>query len=683
MNDSTATALAYGIYRSNEFNDTKPTIVAFTSVGASHFGTCIVKFTKSHLTIIGEAIDTTVGGRYIDKALMEYYANEFSKKTGGLNPLDNAKSRFKLEEAVNKVKKILSANNEAVLGIECLLEDEDLNAIVTRDKLEELCKPMIDKMVNVMNKALSEANVSKDELDSVEIVGGVSRVPFIQHTIINTFGINDLSRTLNADECVARGCALQAAMLSPLFKVRDFAVTDFIQDGIQVEWKAAASSASVVTDNNNDNTTSEEMGGGDDVKKTEVFQPRSTLNMVKMLTFYRKDPFELSAHYSTTSSSSSSLGKYIIEVPHSDVSKKIKVRAKLSLHGIFSIENAVLLEEEEYTVIEKERRPKQHKKEENEEEDVNMPDASPKIDDNNNQDVNMKQDEGTAEKQQQQQEQEEEDNNKKRDDEYEEVEVTKTKTRTKKTDIPIKRYGVPGMTDEQLDIAENDETKMKSIDKEVSETDEKRNELESYVFESRDKISSPSSKWYDYLSESQRDELSNILMKTEDWIYDNYDASKAEYMDKLIDIRKLGDEADRRLIEASLRPEAEATAQDTIQKYRSLIQSPDKSYISNDSKEYIINECNKLESWLSQHKALQARQALYINPVYTVNELNSKTQSLIKVADGILSQPPPTTSTTPTPTTNNNGSCNPTIDEVDDSSSASDDKDNNNDMDVD
>ncbi|KAF4724906.1 hypothetical protein FOZ62_006274, partial [Perkinsus olseni] len=378
MNDSTATALAYGIYRSNEFSDdiTKPTIVAFTSVGASHFGCSVVKFTKSHLTVLGEAIDTTVGGRYIDQLLMEHYSQEFTKKTG-LDPLKNAKARFKLEEAVNKVKKILSANNEAVLGIECLMEDEDINAVVTRDKLEELCTPMIGKMQSVMDRALKEANVTADDLHSVEIIGGVSRVPFIQRTIVDTLH-KDLSRTLNADECVARGCALQAAMLSPLFKVRDFAVTDFTQQGVEVAWKAAAAATSTGDDSEQQHERADDdtSDGSASIKRTEVFQPRSTLNMVKMLTFYRKDAFDLWAQY--PNSKDASLGRFTVQVPHSDgAPKKIKVRAKLSLHGTFSIENATMIEEEEYQVVEKERRPKDKQQPAGADDDVNMPDASP------------------------------------------------------------------------------------------------------------------------------------------------------------------------------------------------------------------------------------------------------------------------------------------------------------------
>ncbi|KAF4698985.1 hypothetical protein FOZ62_027282, partial [Perkinsus olseni] len=651
---------------------TKPTVVAFTSVGASHFGCSVVKFTKSHLTVLGEAIDTTVGGRYVDQLLMEHYSQEFTKKTG-LDPLKNAKARFKLEEAVNKVKKILSANNEAILGIECLMEDEDLNAVVTRDKLEELCTPMIGKMQSVMGRALKEANVTTDDLHSVEIIGGVSRVPFIQRTIVDTLH-KDLSRTLNADECVARGCALQAAMLSPLFKVRDFAVTDFTQQGVEVAWKAAAAAAATSTgdDGEQQHERADDDAAADgsaSIKRTEVFQPRSTLNMVKMLTFYRKDAFDLWAQY--RNSKDASLGRFTVQVnPHHSGHggpKKIKVRAKLSLHGTFSIENATMIEEEEYQVVEKERRPKEKQQQQQQQpatttttttttgaddDDVNMPDASPSATTTTNadHDVNMQPAETAAAPSDK--------------EEYEEVEVTKTKTRTKKTEIPIIRCGVPGMTEEQLIAAEDDESKMRGVDREVAETDEKRNELESYVFESRDKISSPSSKWYEFLSAAQRDELSNILMQTEDWIYDHYDATKAEYMDKLIAIRPLGDGAEYRASEASLRPEAEAKTQDAIQKYRSLAQSPDVAYshIAIERKQHIIDECQKLESWLSQQKALQARQPLYDTPVSAVADLNAKTDALIKLADGIFSEKPPKKEEKQQSTTTNDASESPADD---------------------
>ncbi|EER16782.1 Cg4 protein, putative [Perkinsus marinus ATCC 50983] len=421
-------------------------------------------------------------------------------------------------------------------------------------------------------------------------------------------------------------------MLSPLFKVRDFAVTDFTQQGIEVAWQQQQQATST-TDND------DVEGCSSIIKRTEVFPPRSTLNTVKMLTFYRKEAFELWAQYTNSEDhgDDASLGRYTIQVPHNSENdegpKKIKVRAKLSLHGTFSIENAIMIEEEEYQVVEKERRRRRPiNKETND--DENMVDASPSAaaatTTITNDDVNMQPAEAPAapaasgissEKEGKGDEFEE-------DEEEELVEVTKIKTRTKKTDIPIIRSGLPGMSEDRLRAAEDDELKMRNIDREVAETDEKRNELESYIFES---------------SAAQREELSNILMQTEDWVYDHYEATKAEYMDKLIEIRALGDGAESRAMEASLRPEAEARAQDVIQKYRSLAQSPDIAYahIAIERKEYILEECHKLESWLSQQKALQVRQPLYLQPVYTVSQLNDKTDALIKLADGILSEKPP------------------------------------------
>merc|ERR1711988_1953992 len=109
-NEHTATALAYGIYRSAEFDPEKPTTVAFCSMGHSLFSVSIVQFVKGKLTVICEKSDK-VGGRDMDECLMRVFAEQFKKKHG-CDPLSNKKAAFKLEDAVTKTKKILSANSE-------------------------------------------------------------------------------------------------------------------------------------------------------------------------------------------------------------------------------------------------------------------------------------------------------------------------------------------------------------------------------------------------------------------------------------------------------------------------------------------------------------------------------------------------------------------------------------------
>merc|ERR1719188_896592 len=144
MNEHTATALAYGIYRSNDFDPEKPMTVVFCSMGHTIFSVFIVQFVRGKLTVLCERSDK-VGGRDMDECLMREFAAQFQKKVG-CDPLSNKKASFKLEDSVTKTKKILSANSEAGINVECLMEDEDFASNITRDVFLEMCKPMMEKV---------------------------------------------------------------------------------------------------------------------------------------------------------------------------------------------------------------------------------------------------------------------------------------------------------------------------------------------------------------------------------------------------------------------------------------------------------------------------------------------------------------------------------------------------------
>merc|ERR1719409_2037291 len=98
-----------------------------------------------------------------------------------------------------------------------------------------MCQPMMGRVAAVLDKALADSGLSVEAIDSVEIVGGASRVPWVKNLCKEKLG-KDMCTTLNADECVARGCALQAAILSPLFKVREFEVEDRTTSPVSVSW---------------------------------------------------------------------------------------------------------------------------------------------------------------------------------------------------------------------------------------------------------------------------------------------------------------------------------------------------------------------------------------------------------------------------------------------------------------
>merc|ERR1711865_1361217 len=110
------------------------------------------------------------------------------------------------------------------------------------------------------------------------------------------FGGKEHATTMNADECVARGCALQAAILSPLYKVRDFKVEDTTPYGISVGWMGSAADAETKKMEDDDGDT-QMIGGEGEYKTAVVFPAGSQMNLLKILTFNRKGPFELKAEY--------------------------------------------------------------------------------------------------------------------------------------------------------------------------------------------------------------------------------------------------------------------------------------------------------------------------------------------------------------------------------------------------
>merc|ERR1712178_29306 len=184
---------------------------------------------------------------------------------------------------------------------------------------------------------------------------------------------------------------------------------------------------------------------------------------------------------------SKELGTYRIELPPQTESKKVKVKAKLTLHGTFVIEGAQLIEEEEYEETVKEKR------------EVAQDEATPP--------AIPKEGEGEAKEEG---EKKSEEPKKEPEKKYEWVDVVKKKKRTKRTDLSIKVTGKPGQSDAVIEALKNKETAMQVEMKEIIETDEKRNDLEAYIFNMRDKISEGAA-YGDFISSGARDKFNADL----------------------------------------------------------------------------------------------------------------------------------------------------------------------------
>ena len=221
IHDCTATGLGYGIYKT-DFPSAGPINVAFVDIGHCDTQVSIAAFQGGHMKILSHAFDRCLGGRDFDEVLFSHFAAKFRDQYS-IDVYSNARASIRVRAACEKLKKVLSANVEAPLNIECLMDEKDVKGFIKREELENLASGLLERIRIPCNKALADAGLTVEKIYSVELVGSGSRIPAINRLLTSLFK-REPSRTLNASECVARGCALQCAILSPVFRVREYQV---------------------------------------------------------------------------------------------------------------------------------------------------------------------------------------------------------------------------------------------------------------------------------------------------------------------------------------------------------------------------------------------------------------------------------------------------------------------------
>ncbi|CAJ0941927.1 unnamed protein product, partial [Mesorhabditis belari] len=327
INESTAIALAYGIYKQDLPLETEPArIVAFLDVGHSCTQASLAAFNKGKLQMLGTTYDHDVGGLWFDAMIREHFRKEFLEKYK-VDAAKNPRAMLRLLDESEKVKKQMSANATPIpLNIECFLDDKDVSGRMQRQEFEALCGPLFDRIQKLLQRLLEETKIKPNEIDSIEIVGGSSRIPLIRKIVNDIFG-QEPKTTMNQDEAVCRGSAMQCAILSPSFRVRDFSMKDSQPFRIRLTWDGV---------------------GGGDGGESDVFVERDEFPFSKMLTFYRNEPFRLDAGYAfpnTIPHTTRQLGSWkILGVTPSGngETRKIKIKVRVDPNGIFSVRSATM-----------------------------------------------------------------------------------------------------------------------------------------------------------------------------------------------------------------------------------------------------------------------------------------------------------------------------------------------------
>uniref|UniRef100_A0A9J8C8U9 Hypoxia up-regulated protein 1 n=1 Tax=Cyprinus carpio carpio TaxID=630221 RepID=A0A9J8C8U9_CYPCA len=245
INDNTAVALNYGVFRRKDINSTAQNIM-FYDMGSGSTTATIVMYqtvktkesgTQPQLQIRGVGFDRTLGGFEMELRLRDHLAKLFNEqKKSKKDVRENLRAMAKLLKEAQRLKTVLSANAEHMAQIEGLMDDIDFKAKVTRSEFEALCEDLFDRVPGPVKEALAAAEMNMDEIDQVILVGGSTRVPKVQDVLLKAVGKEELSKNINADEAAAMGAVYQAAALSKAFKVKPFLVRDAAVFPIQVEF---------------------------------------------------------------------------------------------------------------------------------------------------------------------------------------------------------------------------------------------------------------------------------------------------------------------------------------------------------------------------------------------------------------------------------------------------------------
>lgn len=245
INDYTAVALNYGIFRIKDFNETAQ-YVMFFDMGATATTVTVVSYqtvktkergyveTHPQLTVIGVGYDRTLGGLDIQLRLRDYLATKFNemKKTPN-DVFQNPRAMAKLFKEAGRVKNVLSANADHFAQIEGLLDEIDFKLKVTRDQLESLCGDLYDRVAAPVKQALKIAGLSTSVIGQVILFGAGTRSPKVQKILYDIVG-QELAKNINTDEAAAMGAVYKAADLSTGFQVKKFITKDAILFPIQV-----------------------------------------------------------------------------------------------------------------------------------------------------------------------------------------------------------------------------------------------------------------------------------------------------------------------------------------------------------------------------------------------------------------------------------------------------------------
>jgi len=209
INEPTAAAIAYGLDKKTS----KETNILIFDLGGGTFDVSLLTLEEGIFEVKATAGDTHLGGEDFDNRLVSHFVKEFKRKHK-TDIGDNPRAMRRMRTACERAKRSLSASTQTTIEIDSLAEGIDFNSSITRARFEELCMDLFRGTMDPVEKVLKDAKMSKNQVDEIVLVGGSTRIPKVQQLLSDFFNGKEPSRSINPDEAVAHGAAVQASILA-------------------------------------------------------------------------------------------------------------------------------------------------------------------------------------------------------------------------------------------------------------------------------------------------------------------------------------------------------------------------------------------------------------------------------------------------------------------------------------
>lgn len=223
VNEPTAAAIAYGLDK--KATEGERQIIVY-DLGGGTFDVSLLSIEDGVFEVLATAGDTHLGGEDFDNRVIDHFVKLWKRKNNSEDITTNLRTMGKLKREVERAKRTLSSQASVRLDIESFFNGKDLSETLTRAKFEELNIDLFRKTMRPVEQVLKDANVKKEAVDDIVLVGGSTRIPKVQELLKDFFGGKELAKGINPDEAVAYGAAVQAGILSGEESLGDIVLLD-------------------------------------------------------------------------------------------------------------------------------------------------------------------------------------------------------------------------------------------------------------------------------------------------------------------------------------------------------------------------------------------------------------------------------------------------------------------------